>query len=76
MFVNEIKETGMGDFHRSLCSKNPESFIRFGNNRRNRDRDPMEYPKSIWVIKQVYSIEELNVNRLYCSASHALSACI
>ena len=44
IFVNEIQETSMGDFHRSLCFTNPESFVRFENNRYNRGRDPMEYP--------------------------------
>ena len=44
IFVSEIWKTGIGDFHRSLWSTNPESFRRFGTYRRNRGRDPMEYP--------------------------------
>ena len=44
IFVSEIWKTGIGDFHGSLWSTNPESFRRFGTYRRNRGRDPMEYP--------------------------------
>ena len=44
IFVSEISKTGIGDFHRSLWSTNPENFRRFGNYRCNRGRDPMEYP--------------------------------
>ena len=47
IFVSEIQRTGIDDFHRSLWSTNSESFRRFGNYRRNRGRDPMEYPSSI-----------------------------
>ena len=44
IFVNEFQETGTGDFHRSLKSTNPESFMRFGNTRGFCGRDPIEYP--------------------------------
>ena len=44
IFVNEFEETGTGDFNRSLCSTNPESFMQFENYRCNRGRDPMDLP--------------------------------
>ena len=44
IFVSEIWKIGIGDFHRSLWSTNPESFRRFGGAHGFSGRDPMEYP--------------------------------
>ncbi len=47
IFINDISKTAFGDFHALLCSTNPESFMRFGNTRCKRGRDPMEIPYSL-----------------------------
>ncbi len=42
IFINDISKTAFGDFHASLWSTNPESFMRFANTRCKRGTDPME----------------------------------
>jgi hypothetical protein len=53
IFINDISKTAFRDFHAPLWSINPESFMRFGNTRCKRGRDPMEIPfyhKTIYLI--------------------------
>ena len=44
LFINEISKSDTIESLRILCSTNPESFMKFGDGRRNRGGDPMEYP--------------------------------
>ena len=50
IFTNEISKTDPADFHTSLRSTNPESFMPFGNTRCKRGRDPVGYPISKFIL--------------------------
>jgi hypothetical protein len=55
IFINDISKTAFENFHDPLWSTNPESFMRFGNTRCKRGRDPMEIPIRMQeTIRHIY----------------------